>query len=133
MPGSGAHYDRRVRNDTSSEALTKEQLDTLHHQLLAARDALRARPALPHPEAQVPEVGDAMDAADAASENEDAAVRTNRDRARLVQIENALGKFERGEYGVSERSGEPIGFGRLQAVPWARLTVEEEEELERRR
>jgi RNA polymerase-binding transcription factor DksA len=53
------------------------------------------------------------------------------ERARLVQLERALRKMESGTYGVSEASGEPIGFDRLSAVPWARLTAAEEEKLER--
>jgi DnaK suppressor protein len=53
------------------------------------------------------------------------------ERALLVQLERALRKMESGTYGVSEASGEPIGFDRLSATPWARLTAAEEERLER--
>src|SRR5690242_5732390 len=41
------------------------------------------------------------------------------ERALLAQIERALEKLENGTYGVSEESGEPIGFDRLRAIPWA--------------
>ncbi|HEX4338883.1 MAG TPA: TraR/DksA family transcriptional regulator [Polyangiaceae bacterium] len=79
------------------------------------------------------EVGDEMDVADQVSETEEKAARNDRDAARLSQIEAALAKFDTGEYGISADSGEPIGFARLEAIPWARLTVREEEEIARAR
>jgi RNA polymerase-binding transcription factor DksA len=41
----------------------------------------------------------------------------------LHDIENALRKIEDGSYGVCEVCGEPIGAGRLSAIPWARLCI----------
>jgi DnaK suppressor protein len=46
---------------------------------------------------------------------------------RLEHIERALQKIEEGTYGLSDDSGEPIPIGRLEAVPEAILTVEEQE------
>jgi len=48
----------------------------------------------------------------------------------LTEIERALAKVQTGSYGLSEASGEPIGLRRLTAVPWARYTIDEEEESE---
>ena len=112
--------------------LDQKQLDTLRAQLIEARDALISRPR-PKVVVDQPDVGDAMDVADRAEESEAAGARNDRDAARLAQIEHALAKYDRGEYGVSEDSGEPIGYGRLHAIPWARLTVAEEEAIERRK
>jgi RNA polymerase-binding transcription factor DksA len=42
----------------------------------------------------------------------------------LYEIEEALRRIERGAYGVCELSGEPIPQARLEAIPFARLTVE---------
>jgi DnaK suppressor protein len=53
------------------------------------------------------------------------------ERTLLAQITRALRKFEDGSYGVSEESGEPIGFDRLRAIPWATLTVRDQEIRER--
>jgi DnaK suppressor protein len=53
------------------------------------------------------------------------------ERKLLAQIDRALRKFDDGSYGVSEESGEPIGFERLQAIPWATLTVRDQEIRER--
>lgn len=49
----------------------------------------------------------------------------------LMEIDAALGRLYRGEYGVCEASGKPISRARLEALPWARYTVEEQEKLER--
>ncbi|CAN5921138.1 hypothetical protein BH11MYX4_BH11MYX4_51960 [soil metagenome] len=118
---------------TAVTDLTKAQLATLRTQLETARSELVGRARTTVPSARQPEVGDAMDAADRANEGEETGARNERDTARLADIEHALGKFERNEYGVSEDSGEPIGYGRLHALPWARLTVAEEEAVARRR
>ena len=36
-----------------------------------------------------------------------------------------------GTYGLCEGTGEPIGYSRLKLRPWARYSVEYQEELER--
>ncbi len=46
---------------------------------------------------------------------------------RLRYVERALQKVEEGTYGLSDDSGEPIPRGRLEAVPEAIRTVEEQE------
>ena len=46
---------------------------------------------------------------------------------RLQHVERALQKIEEGTYGLSDDSGEPIPRGRLEAMPEAIRTVEEQE------
>lgn len=46
---------------------------------------------------------------------------------RLELVERALQKIEEGTYGLSDDSGEPIPRGRLEAVPEAIRTVEEQQ------
>ena len=46
---------------------------------------------------------------------------------RLEHVERALQKIEEGTYGLSDESGEPIPKGRLEAVPEAIRTVEEQQ------
>ncbi len=46
---------------------------------------------------------------------------------RLENVERALQKIDEGTYGLSDDSGEPIPKGRLEAVPEAVRTVEEQE------
>ena len=69
-----------------------------------------------------------LDAAEQTREQDDSVAFAGRDQALLAEIERALAKIQTGSYGLSEASGEPIGVRRLTAVPWARYTIEEEEE-----
>lgn len=52
---------------------------------------------------------------------------------RLATVERALEKMREGTYGLSDASGEPIPRARLEVVPDAIYTVEEEERRERDR
>ena len=52
-------------------------------------------------------------------------------RRELAAIDRALERIEDGSYGVSVESGEPIPAGRLEAIPWAERTPEEQERYER--
>lgn len=62
----------------------------------------------------------------------DQALRDTDDR-RIGAIQRALEKIDEGTYGFSDRSGDPIPVERLEAVPEATLTVQEEAEREARR
>ena len=48
-------------------------------------------------------------------------------RRELAAVERAEQRLEDGTYGLSVESGEPIPDGRLEALPTAERTVEEEE------
>jgi DnaK suppressor protein len=52
---------------------------------------------------------------------------------RLGEIDRALQKVEDGTYGLSDDSEEPIPRGRLEAVPEALRTVEEQQRFEQER
>ena len=52
---------------------------------------------------------------------------------RLEIVDRALQKVEEGTYGLSDVSGEQIPRGRLEAVPEAVRTVEEQQQFERER
>jgi RNA polymerase-binding transcription factor len=47
-------------------------------------------------------------------------------REELAAVERAFERLEDGTYGFSVESGEPIPAGRLEAIPWAERTAEEE-------
>jgi DnaK suppressor protein len=74
--------------------------------------------------------------ADVATELEDAEIeqslleRLQRD---LEAIERAERRVEDGTYGLSIESGEAIPDARLEAVPWAEYTVEEQSRVDARR
>lgn len=45
-------------------------------------------------------------------------------RKQLMEIESALGRIEKGIYGICEETEEPIEADRLMAIPWTRLSIE---------
>jgi DnaK suppressor protein len=49
----------------------------------------------------------------------------------LTLVREALERIENGSYGKSVESGEPIEPARLEAVPWARYTLKEQEKVDR--
>lgn len=51
---------------------------------------------------------------------------TNQERLRtqLLEIEFALGRIERGQFGICEETQEPIEADRLLAIPYTRLSIE---------
>ena len=49
----------------------------------------------------------------------------------LYEIEEALKRLDLGTYGVCEVSGKPIAHARLEALPFARLTVECQSQIEK--
>ncbi|EEW26396.1 RNA polymerase-binding protein DksA [Rhodobacter ferrooxidans] len=75
------------------------------------------------------------DIADRASEETDRALELRtRDRQRKLvsKIDAALRRIENGEFGYCEVSGEPISLKRLDARPIATMTLEAQEQHERR-
>jgi len=52
---------------------------------------------------------------------------------RMEDVERALAKIEEGTYGLSDESSEPIPRGRLEAMPEAIRTVEEQQGFEKER
>ncbi len=52
-------------------------------------------------------------------------------REDLEAVERAEQRLEEGTYGLSIESGEPIPAPRLEAIPWAERTAEEQERYER--
>jgi DnaK suppressor protein len=56
-----------------------------------------------------------------------------RETKRLERVDRALEKIDKGTYGLSEVSGQPIPRERLEAAPEAVCTVEEERQRESKR
>lgn len=53
------------------------------------------------------------------------------EREMLAEIDAALKRIEEGTYGMCEATGKPIGIARLEAKPWARVTIEVARERDR--
>jgi DnaK suppressor protein len=112
--------------------LTDPQITQLRQRLLAERSRLLQRESAFAPvRASEERAADPSDEAESNLVQHEALARAAQDRPLLADIERALAKFETGSYGLSELSGEPIDFERLAAIPWARFSAEEQEDLER--
>lgn len=105
--------------------LTKAQLDALRRRLEDERGRLLQ--VLGAPTALVAsddERSELEETAQRTTEREDRLAVVERERALLVEVERALAKLDAGTYGLAERTGEPIPYERLEAVPWARDAVD---------
>ena len=72
--------------------------------------------------------------ADAASDMYDREFALNllsHEQTALYEIDHALRRIELGTYGMCEMSGKPIPRPRLEAIPWARFSVECQAQLEK--
>jgi DnaK suppressor protein len=127
---------KKAHNATRSESgLSPAQVATLAERLEAERRTLEARLAARRERLATPSQREPDDA-DWATSAEDQSLLArlvDRDSKLLVEIARALARVADGSYGVCELSGEPIGFERLQARPWARQAAEIKETVERRR
>jgi DnaK suppressor protein len=106
--------------------LTKPQLDELRRKLEEERTRIlrvlqtpAGTPAQRDQESEIEEV------AQRATERTQALAIEARERALLAEVERALTKLNQGKYGLSEKTGEPIRYERLAAMPWARQDVDE--------
>ena len=106
----------------------RKRLSAMRDQLLSADAAEAARQRVPRSEAAEEIEDDAQQMAQSEIDESIASV----EKQRLRAIERALAKIEEGTYGLSDLSGEPIPKARLEAMPDAVLTIEEEEARERR-
>jgi DnaK suppressor protein len=118
-------------SDSSPPPLTAAQLAKLRARLTSERARLQGSDVTLNPVREARDrSADEMDEAEASLVQHEAIGRADHDRSHLALIDRALLKMKAGTYGVSELSGEPIGFARLEAVPWARFTAAEQEDLE---
>ncbi len=118
----------------SLNGLTKTQVKELRKTLEQKRDDLRrsiSQRMNRDTEIDPSEIIEELDQA-TAGQHQDVQLRILDKEVKLLrQVERALAKFERGEYGLCEGTLEPIGYARLKARPWARYSVTYKEEMER--
>jgi RNA polymerase-binding transcription factor len=106
----------------------RKRLSAMRDQLLSTGSAKTARLRAPKAE-EAKEIED--DAQDMAQSEVDETIDAVEEQ-RLRAIERALTKIDEGTYGLSDLSGDPIPKTRLEAMPEAVLTIQEEEARERR-
>jgi DnaK suppressor protein len=110
-------------------------LGRFRDKLRAERREVRQRIERNLREARTMAEGDPGDYADRAVASEQAHRlyrAADRDRTLVLEIDHALERIERGDFGLCEGSGDPIEPGRLEARPWARYSRAHLEELRRR-
>jgi DnaK suppressor protein len=100
---------------------------------LLARERARIEAALAELAEPEGEATDPVDPGDNASELLDEEIEVGLEeslREELAAIERAERRLAEGTYGLSVQSGEPIPDARLQSIPWAEYTAEEQARLE---
>jgi DnaK suppressor protein len=127
------------RNQLTDQELDQQFVESQREKLVGLRDELvRIRDGMSADEAELGEAeGDTtLDSGDLSQDmftrEMDASIGEQVER-RLREVDRALQKLEEGTYGLSDESGESIPRGRLEAVPEAIRTVEEQQRFERER
>jgi DnaK suppressor protein len=109
-------------------------MDTQHASELLARERARIEHALaaltPHDSEAVTDPFEAADVGEDLFDEELEQDRAARLRDELTAIAHAERRLAEGSYGVSVESGEPIPDARLEAIPWAERTAEEQARFE---
>jgi len=110
-------------------------LERQRKRLVAMRDELAGRESTEAAGRRAPKADEAKeredDAQDLAQNEVDINIDVVEDR-RLRAIERALEKMDEGTYGLSDLSGDPIPKARLEVLPEALFTIQEEEAREKR-
>jgi RNA polymerase-binding transcription factor DksA len=131
----GSNDSKPAKVDSKFLARQRERLLQLRDGLLdsmsgVAKDTLRSR-------AEGSEASAfGMHQADAGSDAYDrdfALSLLSQEQDALYEIEEALKRIEAGTYGICEMSGKPIAHARLEALPFARYTVECQAQVEKQR
>jgi DnaK suppressor protein len=122
-----------MAKDTNQAGLDPNQQAELKKRLLDLRAELAQRRVgqLERQTALRSEVEDEGDSASRANNEDTLITLAESELDRVGEIDRALAKFDSGEYGLDEETGEPIGFERLRLIPWARYSAATQESLER--
>lgn len=76
--------------------------------------------------------GDSVDQASQSIEKELLFELSDNERVTLEMIDSAIRKIDNGTYGICEATQRPIGKARLEAIPYARYSIEYQNQLEQR-
>ncbi|HWF39651.1 MAG TPA: TraR/DksA family transcriptional regulator [Candidatus Acidoferrales bacterium] len=101
-----------------------KKYEAIEKSLIEQRDELRRRLSDRMTEVHIDREPDDEAALASDSSSKEMAVATlERERRTLAEIEAALLRMKKGEYGMCASCGEPIPEARLKALPWARVCV----------
>jgi len=118
----------------NGEAKVKPQWAKFYDRLLELRDQLTKQMHGLAKESAQEMAGYSLHMADSGTDNFDrdfALSLLSSDQDAVYEIEEALKRIEKDTYGTCELTGKPIPRTRLEAIPWARFTVEAQAQLER--
>jgi DnaK suppressor protein len=131
--------EKMRRDELADQELDQQFVESQRERLLGLRDELvRIKEGVADDERDLGEAeGDTqLDSGDLSQDmftrEMDASIEDQVQR-RLREVDRALQKIEEGTYGLSDVSGESIPRGRLEAVPEALRTVEEQQRFEQER
>ncbi|MEC1587923.1 TraR/DksA family transcriptional regulator [Bacillus sonorensis] len=119
-------------------SLTKEQKERLYHRLMDLKKGLSGKRTIDQTMSQ--ETGELSNGVDNHLADH-AGVYVERmreltfrqtDRNLLREVEDALKRMEDGTYGICEKTGKEIPYERLEAVPYARYTLDAQAETDKR-
>ncbi len=82
-------------------------------------------------EGTVPDIGDIIDSVSEERTRELDMILTDREKKKLLQIDDAIERIDESTYGLCEECGVKIPKGRLKVMPFAKYCVECQEKLER--
>jgi DnaK suppressor protein len=118
----------------SEEFMNPLQVEYFRGRLEKTRTELRQElEGIPQAESQEgSREGDQTDHASADTERDFELLNRERVQIMLRQTDQALARLENGTFGICEDTGEPIGLRRLMAQPTTALSLEAQEERERR-
>ncbi|MFN0068629.1 MAG: TraR/DksA family transcriptional regulator [Limisphaerales bacterium] len=124
--GPGGSRQPAVKHNPEWDRFRENLLD-LREQLARQMNGLAKESAEEMP-------GYSMHMADSGTDNFDrdfALSLLSSDQDAIYEIDEALKRIEKGTYGTCELTGKAIPKARLEAIPWARFTVEAQAQLER--
>ena len=116
--------------------MTRKRLEEMKQKLIAERERVLEsyQRTTQHTLAELDDT--TQDAGDLASTSHDRAVLyrlQESDAKRLKQIEDVLSRMEEDGYGICEECGDEVSDARLEAIPWATLCLNCQEEADLRR
>jgi len=82
-------------------------------------------------EGTIPDIGDIIDSVSEERTRELDMILTDREKKKLLQIDDAIERIDENTYGLCEECGVKIPKGRLKVMPFAKYCVECQEKLER--
>jgi len=109
------------------ETATRKLLLDMREKLLSEISGTR----IPESLTASSEIGDLVDQAGDERDRELSLLLTDRDKEKLLAINEALDKLKEGTYGICEECGDKIGQGRLKVMPLAKYCVNCQSKIEK--